>query len=1105
MTKIFTKISLLCIGLLLCIGNAWAATEVTHYISGNNLYYVFNVDGVLYNATYTYTAPVNPQIPVQCPLKGETVSVAGYSGNSNTITIPENVNLPNMILIMSGNYQSLGEASKKIYSIASDAFTDEDDFDGKTIQMPFTTYDAPALADTWGNTFCSGVTVVFPESEDSKVKYYNAGWPENKVWLGTQQGMWVVGSSTINWLYDNNGTLTLSGSGAMPSGVISSESIPWYGFKSRIKHVVIGNGITSICNKAFYECTQLQDVAIPNSIISIESEAFKKCSSLTTVSIDGENSNLETIGAEAFSKCSALTSVVIPAKVTSIGALAYIACYNVTSITAYGSTPPVLSHATSQDAFATFDGQIVFLGSDPFNSSSTQTMSATVTMPSGKECRYKNAWGEITKNNESNTVCTLTFANAPEECPEEPEEPEEESGSCGTNLTWTYTNHVLTISGEGTTMTDYDYSYETSSSTSPWASHKDDITEVHFDAPNLGNIGNYAFYQFQNADFNEVTIPNSVVSIGNYAFRECNKLTAIHLGSAVRTIGSSAFSNCTALIEPICNDYMFVKMPTSYSGAYTIQVGTVEIKSSAFSGCTGLTSVTIPNSVTTMGTYVFQNCSTLTSAAFPSALTSIANYTYSGCTSLTSVTIPDNVTTIGSGAFSGCTSLSSVTLGASVNTIGNNAFQNCPLSSPLKTDTKFFAMPANYSGAYTIPEGIVEICGSAFSACTNLTSVTIPNSVTTIGMSAFRGCNNASFNEVTIPNSVISIGSNAFKNCSRLLSVTLPSGLTSIPASMFEGCTNLAQVHMRGIPPTSIGSYAFYNTNNVTFYVPKGTYYPYEELLFDASYSFPIVEENIYGDVTAINDEYSYWADFYDEEETVTTYKDAAYNALVASANANEFAENFTIVRPIQANGYLNTICLPFDLSEAQIANSDLAGAEIFAFDAQNTGAEIEMVLNEVTEMEAGMPYFFRYPNGAADAPNMTELNFHDVTVKTATSIAKTVEAGTFRLKGTLQNTLLNSATNYLFLGAEDALFYPDFGGTGVTNDDLTLRPFRAYFEATGGANLAPARIKFGRNTATDVEKVQEDNVQSTKVLENGQMFIIKNGVKYNLTGQVVK
>ena len=210
------------------------------------------------------------------------------------------------------------------------------------------------------------------------------------------------------------------------------------------------------------------------------------------------------------------------------------------------------------------------------------------------------------------------------------------------------------------------------------------------------------------------------------------------------------------------------------------------IRTGAFFGCSGLTSVTIPNTVThidgyvsVIGSYgddyypVFGNCTGLTSITFPNSVTAISGFR--GCTGLTSVTIPNSVTSIGQSAFYGCTGLTSVTIGDSVTSIGNSAFYGCTGLTSV-----------------TIPNSVTNIGSSAFSGCTGLTSVTIPNSVTSIGSSAFSGC--TGLTSVTIPNSVTSIGQSAFYGCTGLTSMTIPNSVDSIGAYAFGNCTGLTSV-----------------------------------------------------------------------------------------------------------------------------------------------------------------------------------------------------------------------------------------------------------------------------------------------------------------------
>jgi hypothetical protein len=229
--------------------------------------------------------------------------------------------------------------------------------------------------------------------------------------------------------------------------------------------------------------------------------------------------------------------------------------------------------------------------------------------------------------------------------------------------------------------------------------------------------------------------------------------------------------------------------------------------------------------VTSIGEEAFKYCA-LTSIVIPDGVTTIGNGAFNGCESLTSVTIPDSVTSIEAGALSDCQSLTSIN-------VDTNNPNYCSIDGVLfnKEQTLLIAYPSKKSDTYAIPNGVTSIGENAFSYCA-FTSIVIPDGVTTIGNGAFVGCE--SLTSVTIPNSVTSIGGGAFQDCVSLLtSIVIPDGVTSIQSWVFARCESITSVTIpRSV--TSIESWAFYECKSLVVIKYDGTIEQWKKIEVDA-------------------------------------------------------------------------------------------------------------------------------------------------------------------------------------------------------------------------------------------------------------------------------
>jgi len=465
----------------------------------------------------------------------------------------------------------------------------------------------------------------------------------------------------------------------------------------------------------------------------------------------------------------------------------------------------------------------------------------------------------------------VTEETVPEETVEPTEEVEEEiteeavnsvSGTCGTNVTWTYDEDTftLTISGEGA-MNSY------SSSNRPWEDYEDSILAVVIEE-GVTSIGNYAFYHFD--ALTTVTVPVSVTSISYYSFRNCNALTDIYYGgnysqweaisgysyahasgrtihkTPAGTLGDShswAFDTATGTLtisgegempdisyygsSSTGYDHPWVDFVDSIT-AVVLEDGITAIGNYAFFNHTALKSVTFADTVTEIGSFAFAHCDSLTEITIPGNITSLYNSAFAHCDVLTTVTLEEGVAYIGRQVFGECAALTTITIPVSVTTIEYDVISFCTVL----TDIYYagdYSQWENINGHYYVEQSGVTIHKTPKGTCGDEATWTFDEETGTLTISGKGetygwGSNSnsptkynhpwkdfaGSITKVVVEEGITALGQYAFNNHTALKSVTLPKSLTTLYSCAFSWCEKLTKIVIpEGV--TTIYSYAFSN------------------------------------------------------------------------------------------------------------------------------------------------------------------------------------------------------------------------------------------------------------------------------------------------------
>lgn len=622
----------------------------------------------------------------------------------------------------------------------------------------------------------------------------------------------------LTWNLDDEGTLTISGTGAMDDYVVNSDttiSCPWYAYRKDIIKIVASDGVTTVGKRSFDGCTRLTDVHLPDGLTTIGWYAFYGCTSLSEFPLpDG----LTIIEQYAFYGCKIPTELHLPNWLTTIGGYAFSDCTGLTDV-------------TLPDGLTTIDGYAFrnCTGITEFH-----LPDGLATIGAGVFSGCTNLSG-LKLPNELTTISAGVFSGC-------------------INLTELNLPDGITTIGEG--------AFRNCTS----------LTELNF-PDGLTSLGRYAFYGCTNltelilpdgvtipgdgagvfygcTNLSELHLPDQITTIGYMAFYKCTSLTKVDLPDRLTTIGTEAFRGCTSLTELRIPDGLTSIGDGAFNGCYSLEIIKTDnyahwcSRDIAYSGILFQTKarlvaeeetneVVLPEGITTIPYGTFRGNDKLTSIQLPKSLETVEAEAFDGCEALkevevndlnkwcridfqsgtsnpltassnailqlrggtgSKVNLPEGITAIPDGSFRGWDMLSEVTLPASLQQIGAGAFAGCKGINTVNVSglDNWLAIDFKTEDSSPLAGGTAELRIWNGSDYKSLAKETISNTTWSIPAYAFSG--SKSLQTIVIPDGVTRIGTGAFASCTGLREVTIPETVEALEEKTFSGCGDLHKI-----------------------------------------------------------------------------------------------------------------------------------------------------------------------------------------------------------------------------------------------------------------------------------------------------------------------